>query len=102
MTKLEASIAAFIALNGVTVCAAGATTMSADWRAPAVEQTAQRDYAFAGTEHGLIFAEYLSDDEYVADVDQDLDRVSFVEWTEAKVLNGEDDVTWDECIGEEE
>ncbi|RWI35388.1 hypothetical protein [Mesorhizobium sp.] len=45
------------------------------------------DYAaktgfYTGNEHGLVWAEYLSDDEYLADVDPELDAYAHREWAE--------------------
>lgn len=49
---------------------------------PEPEQPVERHYS--GNEHGLIFAEYLSDDEYLADLNPDLDQVSHQTWVDAE------------------
>lgn len=53
----------------------------------AAERRIETDYLtderiYAGTEHGLIFAEYLSDDEYLCDADPVLDQIAVEEWIE--------------------
>lgn len=53
----------------------------------AAERRIETDYLsderfYAGTEHGLIYAQYLSDDEYLADTDPVLDRIAVEEWIE--------------------
>jgi hypothetical protein len=35
---------------------------------------------YTGNQHGLIWEEYLQDDEYLADVDPDLDQATYQAW----------------------
>jgi hypothetical protein len=55
---------------------------------------------FTGNEHALVYGYYASDDECLADVDQDLDGHAYQEWHEGKALDGEyedyfPDPSWD-------
>lgn len=45
---------------------------------------------YTGQEHGLIWQEYLSDDEFTADVDGELDAYAHQNWRETEAVYDEE------------